>query len=274
VSSLSVPAPAVRPAVTAPATGWAVVAGQELRDLWLAGRGLIFVFTFSLLLSVLTYLTAANKELNLLDQKDTVKVIMQITLAIGIALSLLLSADAISGERERATLETLLLTPLRSREIAFGKLLATLSIWPVILLISIPYLWVLRTGRELFLDAMASGFVVGTILALGFAALGIIVSTFATSNRVSLAASFFLFIILVAPSQLPGGLGKGWFGELLTRINPVTAGTDFLDKIIVSNHSWSQELSTLRAPIIFASITIITAYFVTARIRLQGGHGG
>jgi ABC-2 type transport system permease protein len=266
--------PARQPAVSAPATGWAKVAGQELRDLWLAGRGLIFVFTFSLLLSVLTYLTAANKELNLLDQKDTANVIMQITLAIGIALSLLLSADAISGERERATLETLLLTPLRPRAIAFGKLLATLSLWPVILLVSIPYLWVLRTGRALFLDAIAAGFVVGTILALAFAALGIIVSTYASSNRVSLALSFFLFIILVAPTQLPGGLGKGWVGELLTRINPVTAGTDVLDKIIVSNHSWSQELSTLTAPIIFALITTIAAYFATARIRLQGGYGG
>jgi ABC-2 type transport system permease protein len=268
VTSFSVRTPARHPAVSAPATGWATVAGQELRDLWLAGRGLIFVFTFSLLLSVLTYLTAANQELNLLDQKDTANVIMQITLAIGIALSLLLSADAISGERERATLETLLLTPLRPRAIAGGKVLATLSIWPVILLVSIPYLWVLRTGRELFLDAMAAGFVVGTILALAFAALGIIVSTYASSNRVSLAVSFFLFIVLVAPTQLPGGLGKGWFGERLTRINPVTAGTDFLDQIIVSNHAWSQELSSLTAPIIFAVMTTIAAYVVTARIRL------
>ncbi len=257
-----------QPATSRPAAGWAVVAGQELRDLWLAGRGLILVLTFSLLLSVLTYLTAANKELNLLDQKDSVNVIMQITLAIGIALSLLLSADAISGERERATLETLLLTPLRPREIAIGKLLATLSVWPVILVVSMPYLWVLRTGRSLFLDAIGSGLVVGTLLALGFACIGIIVSTLSSSNRVSLAVSFFVFIVMVAPSQLPGGLGKGWLGELLTRSNPVTAGTSFLDKVIVSNHSWSQEAHFLVAPAVFALLATAAAYVVTARIRL------
>lgn len=60
-----------QPAGEGSSPGWSVVAGQELRDLWLGGRGPILVFTFSLLLSVLTYLSATNKELNLLDQKDT-----------------------------------------------------------------------------------------------------------------------------------------------------------------------------------------------------------
>src|SRR6476660_2290868 len=99
--------PATTPAV--PVNGWAVVAGQELRDIWLGGRGPILVFIFSLLLSLLTYLSATNKELNLLDQKDTVVLVIKMALGIGVAASVLIAADAISGERERATLETLLL---------------------------------------------------------------------------------------------------------------------------------------------------------------------
>ena len=36
-----------------PTHGWAIVARQELRDLWLGGRGLLLVLAFSALLSVI-----------------------------------------------------------------------------------------------------------------------------------------------------------------------------------------------------------------------------
>jgi ABC-2 type transport system permease protein len=38
----------------------AVVARQELRDLWIGGRGLLLAFAFSVLLSAITYLGATN----------------------------------------------------------------------------------------------------------------------------------------------------------------------------------------------------------------------
>ena len=55
---MSVAAPART--APAPAPAWAVVARQELRDLWLAGRGLPLLVAFTVLLSVITYLTAEN----------------------------------------------------------------------------------------------------------------------------------------------------------------------------------------------------------------------
>ena len=45
---------------------WSVVAEQELRDLWLAGRGLPLMLACSVLLSVACYLVAANQSLNAL----------------------------------------------------------------------------------------------------------------------------------------------------------------------------------------------------------------
>jgi ABC-2 type transport system permease protein len=262
-----------REAMGSPTPSRAVVANQELRDLWLGWRGPILIVTYSLLLSLLTYLSATNEELNLLDQKDTVNLVMKLAVGIGVALSLLVSADAISGERERATLETLLLSPVQPREIALGKFLATLSVWPVMVLVAAPYAWALRTGPGLFADAIAAGFLVGALLAVAFAALGIVVSTVSASNRVSLAASFFVFVALVAPSQLPGGLGKGWLGELVTRINPVTAGMNFLDRVVVGNRAWGPETGTLTAPILAALVATTAAILVTGRLRLQGGIG-
>src|SRR5262249_43424105 len=102
---------------------------------------------------------------------------------------------------------------------------------------------------------------------------GIVVSTVSSSNRVSLAASFFIFVVLVAPSQLPGGVGKGWLGDLVTRINPVTAATQFLDRVVVDNHAWSDDIGLLKAPIIAALVGVVAAHLVTGRLRLRGGIG-
>jgi ABC-2 type transport system permease protein len=259
---------------TAPAPGWWVVAGQEFRDLWLSWRGPMLALAFSVLLSLLTFLAATNKDLNFIDQKDTVNLVMQVTLGIGVAISLLVSADALSGERERGTLETLLLTPLPTRQIVMGKLLAALSVWPAILVIAIPYIWALRIGPGLFTDAVLSGAVVGALLTITFASLGIIVSIFSSSNRVSLAASFFIFVALLTPTQLPGGALKGWFGDLLIRVNPVTAGARFVDRIIVSNHSWGQESSLLISPVIAAIVGLVVVYLLSERLQLRGGIRG
>jgi ABC-2 type transport system permease protein len=252
---------------------WTIVAARELRDLWVGGRGPVLVLIFSLLLSFVAYLTAADKELNLIDQKDSVNLVMKLTIGIGVVLSLLVNADALSGERERGTLESLLLTPSSPRQLAMGKLIAGLSVWPVVVLVAAPYVWVLRTDYRIVFDAITAGFVVGLMLVVAFGSLGIIVSVLSSSNRVSIAASFFIFVVLMAPSQLPGGMPAGWLGDLLTRVNPVTAATTFLDRVIVRNHSWSQEAEYLTAPFIAALVGLGAALVISGRLRLQGGIG-
>ena len=92
--------------------GWVVVLEQELRDLWLGGRGLLLCLAFSGLLSVIAYLVATNTALNFLEQRESVNLTLQVAIAVGALLALLAAADAVSGERERGTLESLLLTPV------------------------------------------------------------------------------------------------------------------------------------------------------------------
>jgi ABC-2 type transport system permease protein len=253
-----------------PAAGWLVVAAQELRDIWMSARGPAIVVAYSLLLSLLTYLAASNEELNIIDQRDTVNFVTQIAVALAVVVSLLFTADCVSGERERETLESLLLTPVPRREIALGKLLAAVSVWPVMLIVAIPYIWALRAGTGLFADAVLSGLVVGTLLVAAFAALGLLVSIFSGSNRLSLAITFFIFIVLLAPTQLPL---SGWFGDAITQVNPMTAGSEFLKRIIVSEHAWSDDLHLLIAPAIAAVVMPVVAFTVAGRLRLQGSLG-
>jgi ABC-2 type transport system permease protein len=80
-------------------------------------------------------------------------------------LALLTAADTVSGERERGTLETLLLAPVPRSHLAGGKLVASLSLWLAAFAITIPYVWFLGRGVGVVGDALATGALVGTLLA-------------------------------------------------------------------------------------------------------------
>jgi ABC-2 type transport system permease protein len=264
-----------RPAPQSGKRGWIVVLEQELRDLWLGGRGLLLSLAFSVLLSVIAYLVATNKALNFLEQREAVNLTLQVAIAVGALLTLLAAADAVSGERERGTLESLLLTPVSRLELTAGKLLAALSLWLVAFAITVPYVWFLARGIGVVADALAAGLVVGTLLAIFLASLGIVVSVFTGSNRVSLTLSLFLLLALFAPTQLPSSAQKGWAGDLLLRVNPLTAGEHYVGKIVVDGHAWRDDASWLVSPIVAALVFAAAASFVGGRfLRLRGGGSG
>src|SRR5689334_21697028 len=185
--------------------GWWAVPAQECRDLWVGGRGLMLVLAVSVLLSVVTYLAATNQVLNFLEQREAVNLVLQVAVAVGVLSTLIVSADAISGERERGTLESLLLTPVPRRAIALGKAAAALSLWFAVFLVSMPYVWVLGRAISLVTTALLVGFFVGTVLAAALAAIGLLISGASKSNKASLSVSLFLLLALFAPTQLPGG---------------------------------------------------------------------
>lgn len=253
-------------------SGWLVVAEQECRDLWLSGRGLILLFLFSVLLSAITYLTSTNQALNFLEQRESVNLVLQFAVAVGVLATLVVSADGISGERERGTLETLLVTPISRRSIIAGKLIAALSLWFGTFLVSIPYVWVLARGVGILGRALALGLCVGTLVALGLGAIGLLISAACNSNKTSIAASIFLLLILFAPTQLPSGLPQGWFFDVLLRANPVASGLAYISSILVEGHSWTQNLSLLITPLLTAIIAGGALVFAGPRlVRLTRG---
>ncbi|MDQ2969301.1 MAG: ABC transporter permease [Actinomycetota bacterium] len=257
---------------TAPRRSWAIVAGQELRDLWLGGRGLLLIVAFSFLLSVLSYLVATNRALNFLEQRESVNLTLQVAIAVGALLALIGAADAVSGERERGSLESLLLTPASRFQLTVGKLVAALSLWFAAFVITVPYVWFLGRGIGIVWQSLAVGLGVGTLLAVFLGSLGLLVSIFSRSNRSSLSLSLLLLLALFAPTQFPTGATQGWAGDLLLRANPLTAGEHYVGKIVVDAHSWSQDVSWLASPLIATMLFATLAAVAGARfVRLQGG---
>ena len=263
---------AMRRAHTRGQRDWAVVGRQESRDLWLSGRAPLLLFAFSVLLSVFTYLAATNQAINFLEQREAVDLTLQIAIAVGVLVTLLVSADAISGERERGTLESLLLTPVSRRGIVLGKLTAALTLWFAAFVVSIPYVWVLGRGVSIVRPALLLGLGVGTLLAVGLAALGLLVSALSSSNKVSLAISLFLLLAFFAPSQLPGGLPKGWFGDVLGKINPVGSGLHYSTAVLVNGRGWTRDLGYLVSPVVLAVLASTALLILSERIvRLTAG---
>lgn len=249
-----------------------VVLDRELRDLWLGGRGPLLLLAFSILLSVIAYLVATNQALNFLEQRESTNLLLQVAIAVGTLLCLVVAADAISGERERGTLESQLVTPVRRLDLAAGKLLAALSLWVAAFAVTIPYTVFLGRDVGIAGRALLAGAVVGTLLAVFLASLGILVSVFASSNRISVSISLFVLLALFAPTQLPAPAQSGWAGDLLLRINPLAAGEHYIGKIVVNAHGWGEDASWLASPAIGAALFCTLALVAGAKaMRLRGG---
>lgn len=262
-----------QPRVSGTRPAWLVVAGQELRDLWLSGKGLALMLAYTTLLSISTYLIATNQELNFLEQREAVSLTLQLAVVVGALLVVLTAADAVSGERERGTLESLLLTPASRRSLLAGKGLAALSLWVGAFALSIPYIWWIGRDVGTFGKALVGGLLVGTLLALVVTGIGLLVTTFSQSNGVSLAISFVVLLALLAPSQLPAEASRGWAGELLQRLDPFSAGLLYLERLIINAHPLSQDLELLVAPAVLALASPAVALLLGGRLSLLSRSG-
>jgi ABC-2 type transport system permease protein len=100
-------------------------------------------------------------------------------------------------------------------------------------------------------------------------------AVFAASNRVSLSLSLFLMLALFVPTQLPSSAQQGWAGELLLRLNPLTAGEHYVGRILVNGHTWSEDVSWLASTLVAAVVFPAVALVVGSRfVKLRGGVSG
>ena len=217
--------------------GWIVVASQELSALWRGGRIPALFVPFSIVLSFMSYLLATNKELSLTPPKEMVYFILQVTMAVGLLLSLIIGANSISGERENGTFESLLVTPVGRREILLGKYLAALSPWPFIVAISTVYMALLAPTAQTFWLALGLLGVLGSVLMIIFAGFGLLVSIYSNSNRTSLSVSLVVLLLTLVETQLPSGGQTGNVGYLFKRIDPIEATLQVTEKVLVNNRT-------------------------------------
>jgi hypothetical protein len=251
---------------------WWVVMLKELHELWVGGRALTLLLIYTILLGIMTYVLASNSELSLMPPKEMVYETLKGAIAVGIFIGLIIGADSISGERERATLEGLLLTPTSRRQVIIGKFLAAASPWPAAFAVAIPYMWVLAQGDEVFGQAVLFGAILGTILAPAFTAMGMFVSFWCNTNRTSLFISLGLYVLFLLPTQLPGRAQIGPAGMFLQWVNPMQAPSFFLASYLVNNRTLEEMWRWFISPTAFALITLALLFlYAGPGLRLEAG---
>jgi ABC-type transport system involved in multi-copper enzyme maturation permease subunit len=256
---------------------WWIVFSRELRDLWVGGKALTLILLYSVLLGIYSYMLAANAEVNLLPLREMILEMVKASIAVGMFICLIIAADGFSGERERATLETVLLTPASRRQIAVGKFLSAISLWPVALAIAIPYWAVLSKGDPVFGQAVVWGTVLGCILAPAVAALGMLVSVWCNSNKTSMLVSICLFLLLLLPTELsrPGRVetpAEVRKALLYSLVNPWDAASKFLGKILINRSPLGEVWVLPLLSVVFGAIVFVLLFGVASRrLRLDAG---
>ena len=251
---------------------WWLVFTRELVDLWIGGKAFNLILIYSIVLGVMVYVFSFNSELSLIPPKEAVYEMLKNAMAVSLFIALVIGADMLSGERERATLESLLLTPIKRRQIIVGKFLAGISPWPVAFLIAIPFMNVLSQGDEVLLPAIAWGAITGTLLVLGYTGLGMLISVWSSSNKVSYFVSLGIYVLFLVPAQLPGKTQAGAAGQFLQWINPLAAVNHFLSKHLVNYEPLSLFWPWLESPVVFSLLVIGLLFFYAApKLRLEAG---
>ena len=264
-----------RPAVPA----WRVILTSEVADLWVGGKALYLLLAYSIMLGIQTFVLATNFELSLFTPPQMVFELLKSSIQVSLLIGLIIGADSISGERDRATLEGLLLSPASRRQIILGKFLASLSAWPVALCISAPMMFLLSQGEAVLGSALLWGALVSALLTPAFTALGMIVSFWCNSNKTSFFVSLGIFLVVVLMGQVIGTTKTGVVGQLLLLINPLPSGFDFLSRMLALPQLPSQvgtlqmtisPWRLLQSPAVFAVAVVgLLFYYFGPRLTIE-----
>src|SRR5437588_6652436 len=111
-----------------------------------------------------------------------------------------LTAGAISGERERQTIDLLFVTQIPPFSIIWGKLLASMSFVIILLLLSVPIFSLVFLFGGLELDQVVAAFIVTAVGALTLGVIGIACSTAFRRTLAATVAAYGPAFILLAGS--------------------------------------------------------------------------
>lgn len=117
-----------------------------------------------------------------------------------------LTAGAVSGERERQTIDLLFVTPIPPFSIIWGKLLASMSFVALLLAISVPIFSLVFLFGGIELDQMVEAFVVTLSTALMLGVVGVAVSCLFRRTLAATVAAYGAAFVLLVGTLIYGSL--------------------------------------------------------------------
>jgi hypothetical protein len=114
------------------------------------------------------------------------------------------------------------------------------------------------------------GAITGTILVIGYVAVGMLVSFWSSTNKVSYFISLGIYAALLIPAELPGK-SAGAAGQFMQWINPMASVNHFLSKHLVNYRSFAEFWTWLITAVILAVVSMAVLFFVGVGLRLEPG---
>lgn len=248
-----------------------LVAKKEVRESLFGVRGSMWAVVSAVVLSLMSYLLLTDKELSLLDQSEMLYIVTSLSVGLGMLVTGILAGDSVAGERERSTLEGILLSPIRLGSMLAGKVGAVLAGWLLIFAVSAPYILVVGAGSTVALPALVYTFVLGTLCVGGFAALVVGMSSLARSGRGVTLGALAIFLGMAAPTLLGTILQKSWIGTIYNYFSPFAQARLSLDLVIVDRETLLTQLPHMAALAGFAALAVAFLAFAARRISFEGG---
>jgi len=218
---------------------------REIHEDILAASGAFLLLAAIVILSVFSVLLVSNTELSLLGNAEAVYMMAGIIVALGALIAVIRGSDGFAGERERETLEPLLLSPVSGRQIAFAKLFGILTSWFFLYMLSIPYLWAVGSTGQNLVSALRYLFITGTLMVLIFGSLALTVSSRMKSFRGVLSLGLTTLLLLGSPVVLGASLRQSSVGRILDMVNPLAGALNTLDSVIIDSQGPSFQLIRL-----------------------------
>jgi ABC-2 type transport system permease protein len=139
-----------------------------------------------------------------------------------------LTSDLISGERERQTLDLLLVTPLSRRQIVVGKLVAALGSLLLLIVLALPIQAVAVLIGGIGVEELAVGLLILILTATTYGCVGLYWSARLKTTRAAMLLAYVttLFGIDHAVALQPPALIQieGALGQLIAASNPLVTG--------------------------------------------------
>lgn len=179
--------------------GIKTIMNKELRDAFESRWLLSFAATFALLALVLSFVQGSSGDAGSQGFNRTTAGLINLCLLLVPLLALVLGAAAISAERERGTLATLLAQPISPVEIFLGKYVGlTIAVWLAIALgFGGAGLLVALVNPLTDIGHYALFVVLSAVLASAMLSIGMLISVLSNSRVKALALAVMMWFVLV-----------------------------------------------------------------------------
>jgi len=240
---------------------------REFQEDFQASRGAVFLLIATVVLSSFAVLLVSNTELSLLDNAQAVYMMAGIIIALAALVAVIRGSDGFAGERDRETLEPLLLAPITGRRLAEAKLCGLLCSWLVLFILALPYLWAVGSTGQNLLPAVQYLFLTGTLMVLLFGGAALALSAKMRSFKGVLSLGLALLLFLGSPIVLGPSLRQSYVGRMLDLANPLAGALNTLDSVIIDSQGVALQLVRLTIMIAYSLAVLWFLKAVTRRIE-------